>query len=75
MCAAVVGAEGTAVMFAFFNFLWWSLDALAAGIYPNLTWDNARWPDTESPRRGMGGAPLGFTTACCYIMCDWEGLA
>ena len=68
------GCRGNCSFVRLFTFLRWSLDALAAGCYPHITWDSARWPDSESHRRGLGGTSLGFKGAVCYIMSDWEGL-
>ena len=68
------GCRGWCSYWRLLTFLRWSIDALASGVRPRLTWDGGVWPDSELERRRCADTPFGFKAALCYVMADWEAM-
>jgi len=66
------GCKGYCSVYRLLTFLRWSVESLAAGEYPMFDWDSRKF--TDAARQNLGGKPLGFKGAVCYMMADWEGV-
>ncbi len=71
LCAC--GCRGWCTFFCIFQFLHWSLRALARGTFPLLSHDNAPWDaENNSSRASLAGRPLRLRGMLLHIKGDWS---
>ena len=59
-------------MWEVMDWLRWSLEACAAGLYPTARHDGAPWQSgLDDSRSGKAGAPLGGRFAAMFLKGDW----
>ena len=71
--ACKCGCKGYCSYSRLFQFLRWSVDALASGTYPSLDWDGKEICGAD--QLAVAGKTVGFKGAVCYVMADWEALS
>lgn len=70
------GCGGWCTLFPLYQFLAWSLAALASGIAPHQRHDGEKWlQPSDDTRSAQAGEPLGFKAVVVDVAGDWAEFA